>query len=176
MEKVKLLVILGTDRQNNYSSKALTVVQEVLNSREDLEYKIAKPSDFTYKYDVKDPKFTDLTIWAEGFLILTPEYNHGYPGTLKTLLDSEYDNYANKSASIIGVSDGHFGGARMIESLISVLKAIGLKFTKRDAHFYYVKENFDQNKITGDPVREINGMLDELVWLTRSLTYGRQNF
>ncbi len=47
---------------------------------------------------------------CKGFIIVTPEYNHGYPGELKLFLDQLYKEYANKVVRIVSVSNGLWGG------------------------------------------------------------------
>ncbi len=175
MEKIKILIVMGTDREDSKTSEVLRFVEEQVQTVDGINVKVADVRELSFDYNSKDNKFSELTDWADGFIFLTPEYNHGYPGTLKTLIDTEYGNYNNKAASIIGVSNGSFGGARMIESLISVLKAVGLKITKRDAHFFNVDKALEKKDLE-NPKKEIEGMLEELIWLTRTLRYGRENF
>lgn len=54
---------------------------------------------------------------ADGYVIVSPEYNHGYPGELKLFLDSFYKEYARKPVALCGVSAGGLGGSRMVEQL-----------------------------------------------------------
>lgn len=82
---------------------------------------------------------------ADALIVVSPEYNHGYPGELKLMLDLLYEEYAGKPLGIVGVSAGPFGGARMVEQLRLV--AIELQMVPiRDAlHFPNVRECFDAN-------------------------------
>jgi hypothetical protein len=63
---------------------------------------------------------------ADALVIVAPEYNHGYPGLLKHVLDTNLKEYIHKAAGIVGVSAGIFGGARAIQNLIPVLRELGL--------------------------------------------------
>ena len=56
---------------------------------------------------------------ADALVIVAPEHNHGYPGPLKHVLDTNLKEYVHKAAGIVGVSAGVFGGARVIQNLIS---------------------------------------------------------
>ncbi len=58
---------------------------------------------------------------AEGILIVTPEYNGGYPPALKNAIDLLYEEWHRKPVAISTVSDGPFGGAQVITSLQFVL-------------------------------------------------------
>jgi NAD(P)H-dependent FMN reductase len=54
---------------------------------------------------------------ADGVLIITPEYNGGYPASLKNAIDVLYDEWYKKPVGIVTVSDGSFGGTQVITSL-----------------------------------------------------------
>jgi NAD(P)H-dependent FMN reductase len=54
---------------------------------------------------------------ADGVLIITPEYNGGYPASLKNVIDLLYDEWQRKPVAISTVSDGVFGGSQVILSL-----------------------------------------------------------
>lgn len=58
---------------------------------------------------------------ADGLVIVSPEYNHGYPGEMKLMLDQLYKEYNRKPVGICGVSSGALGGARMVEQLRLIL-------------------------------------------------------
>jgi NAD(P)H-dependent FMN reductase len=54
---------------------------------------------------------------ADGIIIVTPEYNGGYPASLKNVIDLLYDEWRRKPVAISTVSDGVFGGTQVITSL-----------------------------------------------------------
>jgi len=54
---------------------------------------------------------------AAGVLIVTPEYNGGYPASLKNAIDLLYEEWYRKPVAISTVSDGSFGGSQVITSL-----------------------------------------------------------
>jgi NAD(P)H-dependent FMN reductase len=54
---------------------------------------------------------------ADGVLVITPEYNGGYPASLKNVIDLLYSEWQRKPVAISTVSDGIFGGSQVIESL-----------------------------------------------------------
>jgi NAD(P)H-dependent FMN reductase len=55
---------------------------------------------------IKDPAFSDKMTMADALVIVTPEYNHSFPGLLKHVLDSCLKEYIHKAAGIVGVSAG----------------------------------------------------------------------
>jgi len=62
---------------------------------------------------------------ADGVIIVTPEYNGGYPGSLKNVVDLLYDEWRKKPVAISTVSDGPFGGTQVITSIQFSLWKIG---------------------------------------------------
>ena len=54
---------------------------------------------------------------ADGVIIITPEYNGGYPASIKNAVDLLYDEWQRKPVAIVTVSDGNFGGSQVIISL-----------------------------------------------------------
>ena len=119
-------IILATGRKGRQSEKVASFVygktdfdSEIIDVRD-----WAKPVTERYPEDQKElkKKFEK----ADGFIIVSPEYNSGYPGELKILLDTFLSEYKDKKVGIIGVSAGSFGGVRMIEKLRPVLINLGL--------------------------------------------------
>lgn len=178
MDKINLVVILGTDRENRESEKAAKFILNILKDRKEFEVEYVDPREFKITQEtVKIPKFSEITAKADALLIVTPEYNHGFPGTLKTLMDTEYPNYMHKAAAIAGVSDGPWGGVRAIELLIPYLKAVGLSIARYDMQFPFAPKLFDENNQISDDsyTKRTNSMLDELLWVARAMKWGREN-
>ena len=75
---------------------------------------------------IKDPKYAEKMNRADALVIISPEYNHGYSGLLKHVLDSCLKEYIHKAVGIVGVSAGPFGGARVIENMLPVMRELGL--------------------------------------------------
>lgn len=63
-------------------------------------------------------EFAEKIKKAEGVLIITPEYNGGYPASLKNVIDLLYDEWYKKPIAVVTVSDGQFGGTQVITSLL----------------------------------------------------------
>jgi NAD(P)H-dependent FMN reductase len=61
--------------------------------------------------------FADKIKAADGVIMVTPEYNGGYPASLKNVIDFLYDEWHRKPIAIATVSDGAFGGSQVITSL-----------------------------------------------------------
>jgi hypothetical protein len=106
-----------------------------------------------------------------------PEYNHGYPGILKHVLDSNLKEYIHKPVGLCGVSAGGFGGTRVVESLLPVMRELGMVSIFWDVNVSSAGKAFDENGQLLDQAlpRRIDKLLGELVWMARVLRYGRDN-
>jgi NAD(P)H-dependent FMN reductase len=124
----------------------------------------------------KNAEFAETMNRADALVIVAPEYNHGYPGLLKHVLDTNLAEYIHKAAGIVGVSAGVFGGARVIENLIPVLRELGLVTIFWDVNFTTVRRRFDEDgNLLDDSFLSIDKFLDELLWMAETLRYGRAN-
>ncbi len=111
-------------------------------------------------------------------LLVVPEYNHSFPGLLKHVLDTNLKEYIHKAAGVCGVSAGPFGGARMIQSLLPVLRELGLVTIFSDVYFGNAGKLFDPaTGAIADPAYtgRVEKFLNELVWMARALRYAREN-
>src|SRR5438552_13944784 len=114
---------------------------------------------------MKDPKFTATIERCDEFIVVTPEYNHSYPGLLKHALDMNLKEYIHKAVGICGVSAGLFGGARVIEQLLPVMRALGLVTIFEDINFGKIRTLFDErgNLLDQNFVRRVDSFLIELI-------------
>jgi NAD(P)H-dependent FMN reductase len=126
---------------------------------------------------IKDPGFSATVQRSDGLILVVPEYNHSYPGLLKHALDSNLEEYIHKAVGICGVSAGPFGGSRVIEQLVPVMRELGLVTTFTDVNFSTIGKVFDDRGklLDEDYIRRIDKFLDELIWMARVLRYGREN-
>ena len=113
---------------------------------------------------------------ADALVLVSPEYNHGYSGMLKHVLDSCLKEYIHKAVGIVGVSAGPFGGTRGIQDLVPVLRELGLVTIFWDVNFSVVQDVFDASGALRDAayLPRIDKFLKELVWMARTLRHGRE--
>jgi len=104
---------------------------------------------------------------ADGVVIVTPEYNGGYPAALKNFVDLLYDEWKRKPLAVVTVSDGSFGGAQVTTSLVFSLWKIGAWVVPAMFPVPKVRESFDPD---GIPIQEeatnkrAKRFIDELMW------------
>ena len=152
---MNLTVILGTARVHRQSQFVADLVKQKAQDAEkwNIEY-----------IDVKDWMNVERTIpnwekesldqtekWravvknTDAFLCIVPEYNHGYPGEFKLLIDqASTDDYLHKPVAVCGVSRGDLGGARVLEHLLQLWGGIGAVFAG-SVRFPQVEEIFDES-------------------------------
>jgi NAD(P)H-dependent FMN reductase len=180
---VFLPVVIGTPRQGRLTEPAANFVFGEVSKRSDIETELIDIRKIPIRMDdageaLKDSHFSATVARADGLILVVPEYNHSFPGLLKHVLDTNLKEYVHKAVGVCGVSAGPFGGARMIQSLVPVLRELGLVTIFWDVYFGTASKLFDPatGKIT-DPayIGRVKKFLDELVWMARVLRYGREN-
>jgi NAD(P)H-dependent FMN reductase len=175
-------VILGTARQGRESEHAARFVFEQTRKRTGVESELIDVRTLPMRLDdaveqMKDPAFSATLDRCDGLIIVTPDYNHGYPGLLKHALDMNLKEYIHKAVGICGVSAGAFGGARVIEQLLPVMRELGLVTIFEDVNFGKIGTLFDEhgNLLDQNYVSRLDKFLNELIWMARVLRHGREN-
>jgi NAD(P)H-dependent FMN reductase len=184
VDKLFLPILLGTNRKGRNSEAVAGWLAAEMEKRPELQTKLFDSRDFALPQDdygqaIKGsfPEWRDAIIQADGLVIVAPEYNHGYPGALKSVMDILLQEYIHKAVALVGVSAGPWGGTRVIEGLVMMVRELGLSVTSVDLNFPQVQKKFDDNgKLLDDAYHErVKGFLDELIWMSRTLKWGREN-
>jgi len=175
-------VILGTTRKGRMSLHAARLLTEEIAKRPGVETELIDIASVPMPLDdagegIKDPGFSAKMNRADALVIVSPEYNHGYSGLLKHVLDSCLKEYIHKAVGIAGVSAGPFGGTRVIQNMLAVMRELGLVTIFWDVNFSSVQKVFDESGKLLDEAfpRRIEKFLKELIWMARTLRYGREN-
>ncbi|MEN3326413.1 MAG: hypothetical protein V7638_1220 [Acidobacteriota bacterium] len=176
-------VILGTVRKGRASENVAKFVFDEVKKREGVETELIDIRELNFPgsdagEQIKDTKFSAACERADGLVIITPEYNRGYPGMLKHVLDSNLKEYIHKAVGICGVSAGGFGGTRVIENLLPVMRELGLITIFWDGNFSGAQQLFDAAGTMKDREtheKRMDKFLGELIWMSRVLRYGREN-
>jgi NAD(P)H-dependent FMN reductase len=176
-------VVLGTVRKGRASENVARFVHEQVKRREGVETELIDIGELKLPGDdageqIKHQRFSATCERADGLVLVVPEYNHGYPGMLKHVLDSNLKEYIHKAVGICGVSAGGFGGTRVIQALLPVLRELGLVTIFWDGNFSGAAGLFDQAgniKDRDTHEKRIDKFLGELIWMSRVLRYGRES-
>ncbi len=112
-------------------------------------------------------QFAEKIKSADGVIIVTPEYNGGYPASLKNVIDLLYAEWKRKPVAIATASNGPFGGAQVNTSLVFSLWKIGVWLVPA---IYLGPKVQDVYKEDGSPVdkeateKRAKPFIDELLW------------
>ena len=184
MDKLNIPILLGTNRRLRQSVHVANWLKVKVEERTDIDTVLFDVADFAlpqnnYGQEIKEqfPEWRDAIVRADGLIIVSPEYNHGYPGTLKAVLDLLLREYVHKAVAFVGVSAGPWGGTRVIEAMVPMVRELGLAVTFADLNFTFVQKAFDATGKPVDPAfdQRAKDFLDELVWMARTLKWGREN-
>lgn len=127
----RISIILSSTRDNRFGEKVARWAESVAEKRTDMQVELVDLKEWDLplfhganppssgKYDDVQKKWAAKIAQADGFLIVTPEYNHGYPGQLKNALDHLYTPWNYKPVAFLSYG-GPAGGARAVEQLTSV--------------------------------------------------------
>lgn len=170
--KTNLLIIHGTNRGDSKSGKVAQFISDTAMLRDDFNIENTSPLKIALSEDGNDksPHYQKLLSWCDAILIVSPEYNYSFPGSLKTLLDSEFALYKYKVVALAGVSDGPWGGVRMIESIIPTIRKFGMIISSFDLMFPNVDQLINESGVIEAPqsVDRINRSLNEIVHLVNN--------
>lgn len=115
----------------------------------------------------KATEFADRVSRADGVIIVTPEYNGGYPASIKNAIDLLYDQWQRKPVAISTVSDGNFGGTQVIISLQFILWKIRAWTVPAMFPVPNVEDAFDEEgKMSDNPAmsKRAANFINELLW------------
>ena len=112
---------------------------------------------------------------ADAFVVVTPEYNHSYPASIKTLIDLTGREWHAKPIGFVSYG-GLSGGVRAVEHLRQVFAEVHATTIRDAVAFPGVGDHFDED---GTPIgadrasHSTTIMLDRLVWWARALRVAR---
>jgi NAD(P)H-dependent FMN reductase len=134
------------------------------------------PSELNGQYpDPNVQKWSAIAETADAFVIVAPEYNHGYPAVLKNALDWLYPEFDHKPVGLVGVSNGAVGGARVIEQLRPVIDAFAMFAIRETVMFAKVQNVFDESGKLVDVLydKKIDGLIKSLVLSAEAMKAAR---
>jgi NAD(P)H-dependent FMN reductase len=177
---------LGSTRQNRQGETVAHWISERANARLDARFELLDLMDWPLpfvqnptppalgRYDDTTQPWADEIDAADGFIFVTPEYNHGYPAVLKNALDHLYREWGYKPATIISYGMAG-GGVRASEQLRQVLIELRMVPVRDQVGIPFIAQAFDEQGRAHDGGLErlATTMLDELVWWATTLRPAR---
>lgn len=116
-------------------------------------------------------KWSQIARAADAFIIVSPEYNHGYTAVIKNALDWGYLEFEKKAFGLVGVSNGPTAGARMIENLRPIIENFGAVAMRETIMIGPVEKYFaeDGSLLDSGLDKKIDGLLKSLTWWAEAL-------
>jgi NAD(P)H-dependent FMN reductase len=102
---------------------------------------------------------------ADAFAFVTPEYNHGYPASLKNAIDYLHEEWSYKPAGFVSYG-GVAAGTRAVQQLMQVIYAVGMRPVAAAVHIPFHTQFFDdESRVQANEIMEqaAVAMLDELI-------------
>jgi NAD(P)H-dependent FMN reductase len=167
MADLKIAVVLGSTRQNRNGGAVADWVIEKAAGRAAADYELVDLRDYPLPlFDapvspafapIEDPAVLKLSrkiAEFDGYVFVTPEYNHGYSAVLKNALDSLYTEFNNKAAAF--ASYGSFQGARAVEQLRLVASELQLAHVRQQLGFSLFTDFENFSTFTPGPQHDAN--------------------
>lgn len=134
-----------------------------------------QPADIEDAYtDALEVKWRDTITAADGFIIVTPEYNWGYPGQLKNALDYLYAPWNKKPVAFVSYG-GLAAGTRSVEQLRQIAIALQMAPIRGAVHIPFVAKAFDESGQPTNPAttKQAESMIAQLIWWAKALKAAR---
>jgi NAD(P)H-dependent FMN reductase len=178
----KIAIILGSTRPGRNGEAVAKWVRDIAQKRDDATFELVDLADFPLPH-LDEPgspvgggyQNEHTKAWSakiaefDGYVFVTPEYNHSTSGVLKNALDYLYDEWNNKAAAF--VSYGGVGGARAVEHLRLVASELQLATVRAQVALSLITEfeNYSVFKPNDYLLPQLDLMLDQLVAWSKAL-------
>lgn len=177
---LKIQIILGSTRDNRHGNVVAGWVLDQAKTRTDFEVEFLDLKGWNLPM-YNEPHPAKVQEWkkkiheGDGYIIVTPEYNHGYSAALKNALDYPYEEWARKAVGFVGYSVGSMGGARSVEQLKQVAVELHLANVPTSVYVSNAWEAFDEKGEVKDPKlnRSLEAFFNDFVWWTTALKEAR---
>jgi NAD(P)H-dependent FMN reductase len=184
-------IVIGSTRPSRFGDKPAAWIHGVASKRTDLDFEVIDLRDYPLPLfdEPGSPAWVPIENkvaqrWAaklaglDGFILVTPEYNHGMSAVLKNALDYAYKEFVRKPVAFVGY--GGVGAVRAVEQLRLVAAELQMVSIRNAVHI--VANDFmglwRQDKSFDDfphLAQSAAGMLDELPWWAKALKFAREN-
>ena len=175
-------VILGSTRRGRQSPKVARFIAERMRRSERIETEILDLAEYDFPIMEErlrfrdDPppglrEFGEKVARSDSLVIVTPEYNNGYPGVLKNALDYLLPEYRRKPVAIVTVSAGGFGGINCLAQLRLVTLGMGAFPIPAALPVSRVAESFDEDGTPKDESYEkrAQAFIAEVLWFAEAI-------
>ena len=186
---LKIGIILGSTRPGRNGEAVAKWVRDVAAKRTDAEFELVDLLDYDLPHldeavSASQGKYAGehTKKWAakvadlDGYVFVTPEYNHGYPGQLKNAIDHVHMGWWYKPISFVSYG-GTANGARAVEQLRSVAVEVRMVPVRSEVNIRLIGLQADEAGRPTDPLyaKFAKAMIDQLLWWARVAKDGRDD-
>jgi NAD(P)H-dependent FMN reductase len=187
-DRVHVAVIVASTREGRFAESVADWFLELASRRLDLwidpidlartqlPYRLPPRHPRGGEYPPEVEPFAERVGRAEGYIVITPEYNHGYPGSLKNALDLVNAEWRAKPVGFVSYG-GVSGGIRAVEQLRQVVVELHMVPIRDGVVLPLARQTFGEDG-PADPdgmIRDSVGvMFDRMVWWARALGAARR--
>ncbi|MFD7814370.1 NADPH-dependent FMN reductase [Streptomyces sp. NPDC059785] len=173
---LRVAVIIGSNREGRFGPVVAGWLLDRLRERTDLAFDVTDAAEIPLPTALSHSpapevaaelaKVTPRLAEAEAFIVLTPEYNHSFPASLKALIDWHYGEWRAKPVAFVSYG-GLAGGLRAVEQLRQVFAELHAVTVRDTVSFHNAGASFDEDGRHRDPSganAAAKAMLEQLVW------------
>lgn len=190
--KPNILVVLGTTREGRRGIKVADWTMLNVSKRSDAKFELIDLRDWDFpffnvpispstekgKYEsLLQKKWAKKIDSADGFIIITPEYNHGYTAALKNAMDYLWFEWNAKPVTFISYG-GLSGGIRAVEQLRQVAIELEMIPIRHQVIIHRIRSAFDENGKLKDYdfyTKQLNSTVDALIKWSQAMRSVRKN-
>jgi NAD(P)H-dependent FMN reductase len=187
----KIGIVIGSTRPTRFGDKPAAWIHGIAGKRTDLDFELIDLRDYPLPL-FNEPgspawgpidnevaqRWADKLAGLDGFILVTPEYNHGPSAVLKNALDYAYKEFVRKPVAFVGY--GGVGGARAVEQLRLVAAELQMASVRNAVHIagsdflgiWQQGKSFDDFPHLAESAA---GMLEDLAWWAKALKIARRN-
>jgi NAD(P)H-dependent FMN reductase len=188
-DPLTIAVLYGSARSARQGIKAARFIVNALEARghavtlvDSEEFQLPMLDRMYKEYDPGEAPaamqaVAEILAAADGYIVVSGEYNHGIPPALKNLLDHFQAEYHYKPTGIVTYSAGPFGGVRNLVNLRGILAELGTPSIPSAFPVSHVQKSFDEkgNALELAYEKRVVGFLDEFEWYAHALRQARES-
>lgn len=177
-EPIRLEVIIGSVREGRFAPVVAEWFLRRAQERPEFDTSVIDLADAALPADLsrsaESDRFRDRIGAAEAFVVVTPEYNHGYPAALKHAIDSAKEQWRAKPVGFVSYG-GLSGGLRATEQLRQVVAEVHMVSVRQTVSFHQARKRFgpDGESDDGAAIDGSARLLGQLAWWAEALRSAR---
>jgi NAD(P)H-dependent FMN reductase len=186
-DRPHVLIIIGSTRDKRFGEIVARWFLSRTDERTDMTVELADLRDWMFQYydrplpatvaeyDEQAQRWAEVVGRADGFVIVTPEYNHGYPAVLKSALDAVYREWNRKPVAFVSYG-GWSAGTRAVQQLRQIAIELQMAPIRASVAMQFAQRLFDAEGTLQNPDlfnTAATALLDDLSWWAHALRAAR---